>query len=66
MLMFSSFSQTADKMLKHSGETVEVKIIKVGETTISYSYPGEENISIDANIDNIIVFIFYFWFRAQK
>lgn len=42
MLMFSSFSQTADKMQKHSGETLEVKIIKVGETTISYAYPGED------------------------
>jgi hypothetical protein len=30
-----------DKMYKHSGEQTEVKIIKVGEWTISYSYPGE-------------------------
>ncbi|MBS1664240.1 MAG: hypothetical protein JST68_24560 [Bacteroidetes bacterium] len=29
-------------MLKHSGEKVECKIIKVGETTISYKYPGED------------------------
>lgn len=42
MLTFASFSQTADKMQKHSGETLEVKIIKVGETTIAYSYPGED------------------------
>ena len=38
-----SFSQTVtDKMLKHSGETLTVKIIKVGETTVSYKYPGED------------------------
>ena len=41
--MLLSFSQTAnDKMVKHSGETLTVKIIKVGETTVSYKYPGEE------------------------
>src|ERR1700761_5370216 len=38
-----SFAQTAnDKMTKHSGEVLEVKIIKVGENTISYKYPGED------------------------
>lgn len=36
------FSQTNDKMKKHSGETIEVKVIKVNETTINYKYPGEE------------------------
>ncbi len=40
------FAQTGstgnDKMLKHTGETLEVKVIKVGETTISYKYPGED------------------------
>ncbi len=30
-----------DKMFKHNGEKAEVKIIKVGEFTISFSYPGE-------------------------
>jgi hypothetical protein len=35
-------AQTNDKMVKHSGEALEVKIIKVGETTISYKYPGED------------------------
>jgi hypothetical protein len=35
------FAQT-DKLLKHSGETLDVKIIKIGETTISYKYPGED------------------------
>lgn len=46
--LFASFltlvaiCQTNDKMLKHSGETLDVKIIKVGETTIAYKYPGED------------------------
>lgn len=34
-----SFGQ--DKMFKHTGEKIEVKIIKVGEWTISFSYPNE-------------------------
>lgn len=41
----SSFSQTtatADKIYKHSGETLDVKVIKVGESTIIYKYPGED------------------------
>ncbi len=37
-----SFAQTADKMIKHSGEKLDVKIIKVGETTIIYKFPGED------------------------
>lgn len=37
-----TFAQTADKMKKHSGETLDVKIIKVNETTISFKYPGED------------------------
>ena len=37
-----SFAQTADKMKKHSGETLDVKVIKVNEETISYIYPGED------------------------
>ncbi len=37
-----SFAQTADKMQKHSGENIDVKIIKVGEQTITYKYPGED------------------------
>ncbi|MFC4262906.1 hypothetical protein ACFOWM_08465 [Ferruginibacter yonginensis] len=41
-LMTVSFAQTADKMLKHSGETLDVKILKVGEETITYKYPGED------------------------
>jgi hypothetical protein len=38
----ASFAQAADKMKKHSGETLDVKIVKVGETVISYKYPGED------------------------
>jgi hypothetical protein len=30
-----------DKMIKQSGEKLEVKVSKVGEWTISYTYPGE-------------------------
>jgi hypothetical protein len=40
-----SFAQTAnvnpDKMKKHNGEEVTVSIVKVGETTITFKYPGE-------------------------
>lgn len=35
-----SFGQS-DKMYKHSGEKLDVKIIKVGEFTINYTYPNE-------------------------
>jgi hypothetical protein len=31
-----------DKMKKHSGETMEVKVVKVGEYTVSYKFPGED------------------------
>ena len=31
-----------DKMFKHNGEKIEVKITKVGEFTISYTYPNEQ------------------------
>ena len=34
-----SFGQ--DKMYKHTGETIDVKILKLGEFTISYTYPNE-------------------------
>lgn len=43
---FISFAQapsaTADKMYEHSGKIIDVKIIKVGESTITYKYPGED------------------------
>lgn len=31
-----------DQMVKHNGEKLDVKVIKVGETTITYKYPGED------------------------
>lgn len=37
-----SFAQAADKLTKHAGEVLEVKVVKVGETTITYKYPGED------------------------
>ena len=40
-LVFAAFSQN-DKMTKHNGEKLEVKVLKVGETTITYKYPGED------------------------
>jgi hypothetical protein len=48
LFALASFSQTTaaaaanDQMVKHNGEKLAVKIIKVGETTISYKYPGED------------------------
>lgn len=46
LMSCASFAQTsstgADKLYKHSGEVIDVKIIKVGEYTISYKYPGED------------------------
>ncbi|MEP6583693.1 MAG: hypothetical protein ABJA90_05490 [Ginsengibacter sp.] len=44
-LFACTYAQTdasADKMYKHSGEVLNVKIIKVGELTVSYKYPGED------------------------
>lgn len=37
-----TFAQTNDKMKKHSGQTLEVKVLKVNETTINYKFPGED------------------------
>ena len=37
----ATFGQN-DKMKKHSGETLEVKVLKVNETTINFKYPGED------------------------
>lgn len=42
LLAFFVFAQKADQMKKHNGETLNVKIIKVGESTISFKYPGED------------------------
>lgn len=41
ILSLAIFAQN-DVMAKHSGEKIEVKVIKVGETTIAYKYPGED------------------------
>ncbi|MDB5221719.1 MAG: hypothetical protein JWN83_386 [Chitinophagaceae bacterium] len=39
-----TFAQTTtkDKLYKHSGETLDVKVIKVGEFTVTYKFPGED------------------------
>jgi hypothetical protein len=40
LLILSAFSQ--DKMYKHAGDKIDVKIVKVAEFTIVYKYPGED------------------------
>jgi hypothetical protein len=43
LMMLASFAQgSADKLTKHSGQTLDVKVIRVGEFTITYKYPGED------------------------
>ena len=37
-----ALGQNSDKMKKHSGETIDVKVVKVSETTVTYKYPGED------------------------
>jgi len=32
----------SDKLHKHSGEVLDVKVIKVGEFTVTYKFPGED------------------------
>lgn len=45
-LICCAFAQTpstaSDKLYKHSGEVLDVKVIKVSEFTVSYKYPGED------------------------
>jgi hypothetical protein len=41
-LSIAAFAQKNDLMQKHTGEKLDVKVIKVGEETISYKYPGED------------------------
>lgn len=45
MLMVALFATIVtfaqDKMYKHTGEKLDVKIIKVGEFTVSFTYPNE-------------------------
>lgn len=33
---------STDKLFKHSGETLDLKIIKVGEFAVTYKFPGED------------------------
>jgi hypothetical protein len=40
--LIAFFAMSQDKMHKHDGEKVDVKIVKVGEYTIIYKYPGED------------------------
>jgi hypothetical protein len=37
-----AFCQNNDLLIKHNGEKMNVKVLKVGETTITYKYPGED------------------------
>ena len=37
-----SGNTVSDKLYEHSGQVLDVKIIKVGEFTVSYKYPGED------------------------
>lgn len=36
------FAMSQDKMYKHDGEKLDVKIVKVAEYTIIYKFPGED------------------------
>lgn len=40
--LFVLFAFSQDKMYKHDGEKIDVKIVKVAEFTIVYKYPGED------------------------
>jgi hypothetical protein len=43
VLLFVTFANAqADKMFKHNGETINVKVIKLEEYTIVYKYDGED------------------------
>lgn len=39
---FAQAGQTSDKLYKHSGQTLDVKVIKVGDFNINFKYPGED------------------------
>lgn len=42
MMSVASFAaDTPDKLYKHSGETIDAKVIRVGEYTITFAYAGE-------------------------
>ena len=40
LFAIAAFAQN-DKMFKHTGEKLEVKIVKVGDWTINFTYPNE-------------------------
>src|SRR5688572_20874688 len=44
LIVCCAFAQTAssDKMYMHSGQTLDVKVIKVGEFSVTYKFPGED------------------------
>lgn len=43
LISFGTFAQNSnDKLFKHSGETLDVKVVKVGEFTVNYKFPGED------------------------
>ncbi|MDQ6843489.1 MAG: hypothetical protein M3Z92_03920 [Bacteroidota bacterium] len=39
---FTQAQTTNDKLYKHSGEVLDVKVSKVGEFNITFKYPGED------------------------
>lgn len=39
---YVAMAQTNDKIYKHSGETLEAKVLKVSEYTVTFTYPGEQ------------------------
>jgi hypothetical protein len=42
LVVLFAMAQNNDKMYKHDGDKVDVKIVKVAEYTIIYKYPGED------------------------
>jgi hypothetical protein len=42
LFVLFAMSQNADKMFKHDGEKIDVKIVRVAEYTVIYKYPGED------------------------
>ena len=57
MTSFATFaSETPDKLYKHTGETLDAKIIRVGEYTVTFAYIGEtaEQVLSKYAIDKIV------------
>jgi hypothetical protein len=42
LLSFSQSNTSNDRIFKHSGEVILVKVIKVGEEVITFKYPNED------------------------